>query len=295
MIILNFRKQSVRDMIISGTKTIETRALNPEEPEKYFGNVQVGDIILLCNKLTGEEIQATVTERRIWNNFDALWQEQELLYKIASDKETLSQMKSGRDLQNRRDRLAPWYGDKCEENGIIWLQITLIDQIGYIDDTILWLPYQDFDSKMYYAGKWLVIDKEGNIAIIHSTTHGWYELPWGHIDPGENSEESFIRECKEEIGCDVEVVDYIGYIIEQRHREQYKKTSYYFIAKLIGEKGEQQLEEQEQADWLETLWISPNELKQLFIPQEYEDIERRFVQARDSIVVEKFLTYPQTI
>ena len=85
MISLNFRKQSIRDAIVSGSKTIETRALNPEEPYNYFGDVQVGDTILLCNKLTGEELQAKVTQRRLWNNFDELWSGQEVLQKVLPD------------------------------------------------------------------------------------------------------------------------------------------------------------------------------------------------------------------
>lgn len=289
MISLNFRKQSIRDMIVSGTKTIETRALNPEEPEKYFGDVQVGDIILLCNKLTGEELQAKVVQKRVRKNFDALWIDQEVLQKVLPDDYHVFDTVD--ELRIRRESLAPgtWYASKCEQNGIVGWEIELIDQIGYLDDRAIGLPYESFDVKMRYAGKGVVIDQEWKVAIIHSTTYGGYELPWGHIDPGEDKEQAFVRECREEIGCDIEIIRYIGYVIEHRYREQYKKTSYYFVAKLIGEKWIPQLEAGEQADGLETLRISPDELRQFFAPQAYDNIERQFVQARDAMVVERFL------
>lgn len=50
----SFRKQSVWDKIVSGEKTIETRALNPEEPEHYFGGIEIGEVLRFVNKETGE-------------------------------------------------------------------------------------------------------------------------------------------------------------------------------------------------------------------------------------------------
>jgi aspartyl-tRNA synthetase len=38
---LNFYAQNTFAAIKNGTKTIETRALNPDEPERYFGNINV--------------------------------------------------------------------------------------------------------------------------------------------------------------------------------------------------------------------------------------------------------------
>ena len=46
---LNFKIQKIWDDIISGKKTIETRALNPEEPQKYFGSIKVWTIVSATN------------------------------------------------------------------------------------------------------------------------------------------------------------------------------------------------------------------------------------------------------
>jgi hypothetical protein len=37
---INFYNQEIWDKLLSGDKTIESRALNPEEKERYFGDVK---------------------------------------------------------------------------------------------------------------------------------------------------------------------------------------------------------------------------------------------------------------
>jgi nucleoside triphosphatase len=54
----------------------------------------------------------------------------------------------------------------------------------------------------------LIVNKEGKILLTKS--HKWfdkYTLPGGHIEVGETMREAVIREVKEEVGLDVEVVE----------------------------------------------------------------------------------------
>lgn len=44
-IVLNFRSYNIRKALCEERKTIETRALNPEEPARYFGDIQRDDRI----------------------------------------------------------------------------------------------------------------------------------------------------------------------------------------------------------------------------------------------------------
>jgi isoleucyl-tRNA synthetase len=37
---INFYEQKTRQAIVDGVKTIETRALNPQESERYFGDIK---------------------------------------------------------------------------------------------------------------------------------------------------------------------------------------------------------------------------------------------------------------
>jgi hypothetical protein len=75
---INFSSQESRNAIKNKTKTIETRALNPEEPEKYFGDVKTGDVLKMVNKDTGEILYAKITEKYQRNNLEALFKAPEL-------------------------------------------------------------------------------------------------------------------------------------------------------------------------------------------------------------------------
>lgn len=51
---LNFRNFKTLEQILSGKKTIETRALNPDESDRYFGDIWAFDILELVDKSENE-------------------------------------------------------------------------------------------------------------------------------------------------------------------------------------------------------------------------------------------------
>src|SRR6266496_5814072 len=56
----------------------------------------------------------------------------------------------------------------------------------------------------------LIVNREGKILLAKS--HKWfdkYTLPGGHIEVGETMEEAVKREVREEVGLDVEVVEFL--------------------------------------------------------------------------------------
>ena len=58
-------------------------------------------------------------------------------------------------------------------------------------------------------------EKEGEVLLLRRYNTGYedgkYSLVAGHVDKDESVINTMIREAKEEIGCDVELGEYLGY------------------------------------------------------------------------------------
>ncbi len=116
---IHFYEQKTWKAIVDGVKTIETRALNPEEPERYFGDVRVDDVIKFINKETKEELFAKVTKVYTWDNFDTLWNEDKhIIEKIYTNKKTFAWIKTIEAFKKWWDFQAG-YVDKIEKNGLV--------------------------------------------------------------------------------------------------------------------------------------------------------------------------------
>lgn len=55
-----------------------------------------------------------------------------------------------------------------------------------------------------------IIIKEGKIALLHRKSRNWYELPGGKVEEGETEETAAVREIREELLCDVQIIKKIG-------------------------------------------------------------------------------------
>lgn len=83
--------------------------------------------------------------------------------------------------------------------------------------------------------KGIVIDSNDNIATYH--IHGRSLFPGGGVEGSESHEDAFIRECKEEIGCDIDIISSLGNAIELRSKMSKRYEIHFFIARVIGKKG----------------------------------------------------------
>ncbi len=101
----------------------------------------------------------------------------------------------------------------------------------------------------------IVFDENKLVALLHSTKNFYYKLPGGGIEKGEDIKTALDRECREEIGCSVEVLSELGSIVEYRKKFNLKQTSYCYIARLLGEKGSSLLTQDEVDEGFETVWL----------------------------------------
>lgn len=78
----------------------------------------------------------------------------------------------------------------------------------------------------------VIIDK-GKVALLKKFRGDWV-LPKGRIELGETQEEAALREVKEEIGINGEIIRYIGYVKYWYTRiegEKIQKTVHYYYMK----------------------------------------------------------------
>ena len=61
-----------------------------------------------------------------------------------------------------------------------------------------------FDDRYRLSAHAVITDETGRVLLLRATygDRRW-GLPGGAVDPGETLHETVVRECKEELGCDV--------------------------------------------------------------------------------------------
>jgi len=105
------------------------------------------------------------------------------------------------------------------------------------------------------AARAIVRDTEGFIALLHVTKKNYYKLPGGGLEGDEDKLIALQRECEEEIGCNIDVLDEVGMTIEYRKMFQLKQISYCYYATVRGEKGTPHFVGDEIDDGFEALWL----------------------------------------
>lgn len=142
------------------------------------------------------------------------------------------------------------------------------------------------DYKVREAVRAVVFDQSNLVPLIYSTVNNYAKLPGGGVEEGENMEQTLKRECLEEIGCNVEIIQEIGMIVEYRSKYKLKQVSYCYLAKLIGEKGTPQLDEGEKEQGFETIWITIDEAIEKVTQKEFVMYESEYVTIREKTFLE---------
>jgi ADP-ribose pyrophosphatase YjhB (NUDIX family) len=132
------------------------------------------------------------------------------------------------------------------------------------------------------AARALVFDQAHNVALLHATKKDYHKLPGGGIEEGEDIAEALKRECLEEIGCNIGNIKELGVIEEYRNDFMMHQLSYCYVADLVGEPGQNCLEEGEAADGFEPVWMSLEDaIKTLEGEAGIEHYEGKFIRLRD--------------
>lgn len=134
------------------------------------------------------------------------------------------------------------------------------------------------------AARAIVIDNHNMVALLHVKNEQHYKLPGGGIEQSEDKEIALQRECREEIGSEIEVIREIGYIVEYRKIFNLKQISYCYLAKLKGEKGIPSYTDKELAKGFEQIWLPYDQALELLSNNKAKSVEGRdYIVPRDVI------------
>jgi|SRR3990167_3895527 len=130
-----------------------------------------------------------------------------------------------------------------------------------------------------------ILIKGGKVALLNVTTKKYHKLPGGGIEKGEEIENAFKREVKEETGWDCEITDEGPVTIEYRNKLKILQISYVFIARAVGNPSEQQLENDEITEGHDLEWVPIEKVEKILSEENPPGYEDRFITLRDQSIV----------
>ena len=130
--------------------------------------------------------------------------------------------------------------------------------IRIIRDEDIGLENIELDNpKVRYASRG-VIKKGNKIAIFYKENKNEYKLPGGGMDEGETPEECFIREVKEETGCEISNIVELGTIEENKGHTNFKQISHVFVGDVRADLHKLNLTEKEIIEGGKLVWVDVN-------------------------------------
>lgn len=137
------------------------------------------------------------------------------------------------------------------------------------------------------AARAVILDNEGNIAMLAVTRDGYHKLPGGGVDEGEDLATALARECLEEVGCEIEILAEIGTVLEVRKNFSLVQDSHAWLAKLNGAKGTPDFTESELSRGFEIRWMPLAEAKRYLNEERSDDYESQYIVIRDLTIIEE--------
>ncbi len=129
-------------------------------------------------------------------------------------------------------------------------------------------PFTGFTHTRRIARAFL-FDEQGRVAI-HKISRDdmfcnqvYYETPGGGVEDDESIEEGLCRECEEEVGCAMEVVEELALIEDAYNLIGRKNENHYFVCRKK-EWTKRHFESEGDAYIVDTLWVSLEEAIRLY-------------------------------
>ena len=110
----------------------------------------------------------------------------------------------------------------------------------------------------------VILNDKGEIALTYEVKPGMHLLAGGGVEKGENFITACKRECLEEVGANVEIMDEVGAVLLSINGQGVMQLCECFVAKVKGKLQCQCLTEGEQDAGIEIHWMGVDEAIKVF-------------------------------
>lgn len=133
-----------------------------------------------------------------------------------------------------------------------------------------------YEREKAVLASYLILEKDGEILLGLRKNTGyfddWYAVPSGHVEAGELPIDALVRECKEEIGIDIDPksAKLVHAMFRVKHDETGPRADYFFtISKWSGEIENMEMNKCVKLEWLPVDNLPENIMPHVRLAVEY--------------------------
>jgi 8-oxo-dGTP pyrophosphatase MutT (NUDIX family) len=151
------------------------------------------------------------------------------------------------------------------------------------------VPSFDYDSFTPRSAVRAILLDGSKICLIHVSEHGYYMLPGGGIDEGEDVQGALLRELEEEVGCRAEMVAEIGSIVIFNDRWRKKQTDFCYSLRKTEGLQSTAITDFEASEGHTVIWVSDiHEAIRIVESAKPDSRDGKLIKARDLLFLKTF-------